>query len=126
MLYNGFDDRQLHVWRIGYHDARFPIARHELYRVVVVHREREHSLLANHLYAVLLCALVAHEAPRAAARQSVLEVEARTYRVLRLVQMRTIRAVAMSTCDDAEYLLQQVELMRREVVEVARARNVGL
>ena len=40
--------------------------------------------------------------------------------------MCAVGAVAVCTRDYSEYLLQQVELMRCEVVEVARARNVGL
>ena len=63
MLYDGADDGQLYVRRIGHDDAASAFARYKLYGAVVVDGEGEHSFLADDLYAVFLGALMAHETP---------------------------------------------------------------
>ena len=69
---------------------------------------------------------MSHKTPRTAARQSVFKTEAGTYRILSLVESATIILKAPCLNDNAEHLLQQVELMGSQVVEVAATCNIGL
>ena len=69
---------------------------------------------------------MAYEAPTAGTGQSVLEHEYRGDGVLGIIQMGTVGAIAMRTGDYSEYLLKDVQLVRRKVIEVAASGNIGL
>ena len=84
------------------------------------------ALVANYLDAVYARAVVAHKTPRAAARQVVVELEARAHAVFCLIQSAHVRAESFCPHNGAEEFLQQVYLVRREVVEIPAAGNVAL
>ena len=85
MLYHILDDRQLHIRRIRNGDAGSTLACYQDDRLIGEHGERKRTLITDNLNAVFLGTLVAYEAPRATARQSVLEEEARADSVLSLI-----------------------------------------
>ena len=85
MFYHALDDRQLHIRRIGNGDAGSTLACNQDDRLIGEHGERKRTLVTDNLDAVFLGTLVAYEAPRATARQSVLEEEARADSVLSLI-----------------------------------------
>ena len=68
---------------------------------------------------------MAYEAPTAGTGQSVLEHEYRGDGVLGIVEMGAVGAIAMRTGDYSEYLLKDVQLVRRKVIEVAASGNIA-
>ena len=69
---------------------------------------------------------MAYEAPRGAARYAALEDKRCADGVFGLVEVRAVGGVSVCAYDEPEELLQQVELVGRQVVEVAAARYEGL
>ena len=120
------DDRILHVRRIGHGDFLIALARLQADGLVVEYREAHEALGADDLYAVFAGTLMGHIAPRAAARQTVLESEAGTHGILGLVVFTTIATDASGFENHAEHVLQQVELVWGHIVEIATARNLRM
>ena len=126
MLYDILNERILHVRGIGHGDALIALAGLQAYRIIIEHREADLPFSANDLDTVFAGTLVGHVAPRAAARQAVLETEAGTHGIFSLVIAAAIGTDTSGFEDDAEHILQQVELMRSHIVEIATSGNVGL
>ena len=126
MLYHISDDRQLNIRWIGNGDARSALASYQLDRLIGKDRERERTLVANHLNTVFLGTLMSHEAPTAARRNTTFEEETGRYRIFCIIKMRTVGRITMGTGDDSKEILQQVYLMRSQVVEISSTGNIRL
>ena len=126
MLNDILDERILHVRRIGHSNALVALTGLQADGVIVEHGEADLPLSANDLNTILAGAFVGHIAPRATARQAVLETEAGTHRILGLIVATTIGTDASGFEDDAEHILQEVELMGSHIVEIATSCNLGL
>ena len=126
MFTDALDNRILYVGRIGDIQLLCSLAGMQLDGLVVEDGEDDRSFIANDMNTVLTCRLMSHETPRPAARQTTLKLKTRTHRVFCLIQSATIGTDATGLGDDAEEILQQVQLMGGQVVEVAATRNIGL
>ena len=69
---------------------------------------------------------MSHEAPASAARNSTLKEEARRERIFSLIKMRSVGRIAVRTGNHTKQILEQIYLMRSQVVEIAAARNIRL
>ena len=69
---------------------------------------------------------MSHEAPASAARNSALKEEARRKCVFCLIKMRSVGRIAVRTGNHTKQILEQIYLMRSQVVEIAAARNIRL
>ena len=126
VLHNALDEGQLDV--LGVLDAELlaPLLGAEQDGFVGEDGEAELSAVADELDAIGAGTLVTDEAPGAAAGESVGELESGAHGVLRLVESAAVAAEPACPDDGAEYLLEQVYLVRGEVVEIAAASNVPL
>ena len=106
MLYHISDDRQLNIRWICNGDALSALASYQLDRLIGKDRERERTLVANHLNTVFLGTLMAHEAPTAARRNTTFEEETGRYRIFCIIKMRTVGRITMGTGDDSKEILQ--------------------
>jgi len=118
MFYNVLDKRVLHVWRIGHGDLLIAITRLQTDGLIVEDRETHLSLCAYYLDTILAGTLVSHVAPRARARQTILETERCTHGILCIVVSTAIGAYSASLEDYSENILQEVELMGSHIVEI--------
>ena len=123
MFYHRLDNRQLHIRRVSHLYARHTVVQMKLNRRLVIDRKSQHALVAHYFYAFLLCTFMAHEAPRATTVQPVFKLKSRTHRVFYLVEAAPVSTVAMRTHDHAEHILQQIQLMRSQVIEIAASRH---
>ena len=126
MLDHILDQRILHVGRIRNDDALIAVTRLKADGLIVEHRETDLTLSTYYFYTVLAGTLVSHIAPRARAWQTILETEAGTHGVLCLVKSAPAGANASRLKDDTKHILQQIELMRGHVIEIAAAGNLRL
>ena len=126
MFHDVLDEGHLHVWRIGDFQRLHAMLGVQMYGFVGEHRETDLAVVTDDLDAVGARRLVGAEAPRAAAGQSIHELEGGTDGVLAVIEAGTVGAEAADTNDGAEEFLKEVELMGREVVEVAAASDVTL
>src|SRR3712207_5041370 len=69
---------------------------------------------------------MAHEAPRTTTGQPVFKKKTSTDRVFGLIKMSTVGTITMGPCNHAKELLNDVKLVRSQVIEVASAGNIGL
>ena len=96
------------------------------YGFVGEYREAYLPLVTDEFYAVRTCALMRHEAPRTRTGQSVGKLEGRTHRVLCFVQSSPVLAETMHAGNGAKKLLQEVYLVRSQVVEITTPGDVAL
>ena len=120
------DERHLDVRRVLDRNHLTPLLNVEVDGFVGENREDNAPTVADNLNAVGSCRLMSAEAPSAAAWQTIGELESGTDRVLGLVEPGAVGIETNSTRDGAEEFLQEIKLMRREVVEIATACNVAL
>lgn len=126
MLYHRADDGQLYVRRIGNRYALVAVGIDQTDRIIIIHRERKHALVADHLDDIFLRTLMTDKAPRGRAGETISETEYRTDRIFRIIQMGTVGSIAMRLGDHTEELLKQVKLMRGKIIEIAASRDVRL
>lgn len=126
MAYHLFDKGHLYVRWVLYQYFLSALCIVQDDGVVGKDREAELSMVANQLYSVLSGAFVTDEAPGAAPRQSVVELEACAHGVFRLIESFPVCTVTLGLYDGTEYFLKQVYLMWSQVVEVASTSNVAL
>lgn len=67
-----------------------------------------------------------NKAPWTTADQSVVELEAGAQRIFGRIKPSTIALISAGFEDAAEHILQQVDLMRGEVIEVTATGNISL
>lgn len=126
MMDNVLYHRQLDVRRIRHLYNRTSLAIDENDWFVSEHGERERTLVTDNFDTVFLSTLMPNEAPTSTARNTTLKEEARRHGIFRLIEMGTVRRIAMCSGDDSEDVLQEVDLVRSQVVEVATTGDVGL
>ena len=126
MFYNVLDKRILHVWRIGHGDLLIAIARLKADGLIVEHRETDLPLSSYYLYTVLAGTLMSHIAPRARARQTILERERGAHGILSIVESSTIGTDASSLEDNTKDILKEIELMGSHIVEITASGNLRL
>lgn len=126
MFYNVLDKRILHVWRVWHGDLLIAIARLEADGLIVEHRETDLTLSTYYFYTVLAGTLVSHIAPRARARQTILERERGAHGILCIVVSSTIGTNASSLEDNTKDILKKIELMGSHIIEITASGNIGL
>ena len=120
------DDRQLHIRRIGNNNAARSRIVDELNRIIVVNTEGEDTLVANDRNTVSLSTLMPYKAPGGTTGDTTVEDESSRNRVFGLIKMLTVRRITVGTHDCPEKLLEQIELMRCQIIKIATTRDVWL
>ncbi len=102
------------------------VAQIQMNGLIVEHREAHLSFVAYNFYSVFLGTLMSHEAPAATPVKSTLKFKYGIDRVFHIIESSTIRAIAVSTGDNAEEVLEQVYLVWSKVIEITATGDVRL
>ena len=121
------DEGHLHMWGIGNADELVLVFGVEVDGEVVEDGEGNGAVAADDGDAVGACGFVCHEAPGGCSRDARMELEAGVDGVFHFVDASHVGAESFGFDDVAEHLLEEVDLVRCQVVEVAAtACDVGL
>ena len=126
MLADILNQRELHVRRIRHRKTLFAINGMQTNGLIVEDRERHRATVAYQIDTVLAGRLVSHKAPGTRARQAVFKLEAGTDGILSRIKTATIGTDASCLDNNAEEMLQQVELVGCQIIEIASAGNIWL
>ena len=118
MLHHLLNQSHLHVRRVGYNNLFLSTLSVQHDRFIVKHREHNLTLRAHNRDSVPSSRFMRHETPRRTARQTIAETETCIERVLHLIQSRHVLAETLSLHNRTKPILQQVNLMRRKVIEI--------
>ena len=120
------DERQLYMGWIGDDDFLPALFIVQADGLVGIDGEAELSFVANEFDTVFFGRLMSHEAPRSRAGQSALEAEAGAHGIFCLIEAAAVGAIALGFDNGSEDVLQQVELVGREVIEVSASSDIRL
>lgn len=127
MIHYLLDERHLDMLWIRYVEQFCAAFGVELDGLVVKDGECDGALVADEQDAVFACRLVRDETPRCRSSHAVVEAEACIECVFHLVEMSHVAAEALCLNDGTNHVLYHVELVTRQVIEVAAtACHLGL